>query len=94
MFRRQPLSELQENLSAVNDQLDAHPFASPQVKRAHEIIDNRDDKDNAAVELELEKEGLPSLEELGRIQLKHTGSWWRLNRDRNKLLKQITKLGG
>ena len=38
---------------------------------------------------ELRERGLPSLEELGRIQLKTTVSWWKLHHDRRRLRKKL-----
>ena len=92
VFRRESLPELEANLKKIDADIAAHPLAAPPVKQAQEIIEAKGEKDNDAVARELADRGLPSLEELGKIQLQHTGSWWRLHRDRNKIVKQISKL--
>ncbi|MDO5646075.1 MAG: hypothetical protein Q4G21_10390 [Dermabacter sp.] len=92
MFQRKPLSELQEELRVIDDEIAAHPLSEPRVKRAHEIIDNKGDKENTEVEADLAAEGLPSLAELGALQARNTVSWWRLHRARGKLVKKIEKL--
>lgn len=92
MFRRRPLHELEAKLEAIDRSLAQHPLASERVKKAHLIVGNKSDSDDATVARQLAEAGLPSLEELGKIQLEHTGSWWRLHRNRRKLLRKIEKL--
>lgn len=92
MFRRKALPELEAKLEAIDKSLARHPLASERVKKAHLVVGNRGDLDDATVARQLAEAGLPSLEELGKIQLEHTGSWWRLHRNRNRILRKIEKL--
>lgn len=40
---------------------------------------------------ELADQNLPSLEELGKLQVDSTISWWKLHRKRNNLVKKIAR---
>jgi hypothetical protein len=93
MFRRDSLDGLNAKLETVDAEIAAHPLSSTAVKEAHAIIEAKGEKDTAAVERELAERNLPSLEDLGRIQVKTTASWWRLYRDRKKLVHKIEKSG-
>jgi hypothetical protein len=92
VFRRRTLHELEVRLEAIDKSLAQHPLASERVRNAHLIVGQRGDHDEATIARQLAEAGLPSLEELGKIQLEHTGSWWRLHRRRSKMLGKIAKL--
>ncbi|PHP52852.1 hypothetical protein BW737_006820 [Actinomyces ruminis] len=74
-------------------QIASHPLGSDRVRAAHRIIEecNRDE-DSAS--RELERMGLPSLQELGLLQVRHTLSWWRLHRKRKILIRRLARLHG
>ncbi|ALJ21067.1 hypothetical protein [Microbacterium sp. No. 7] len=92
MFGRKSLDALNAQRQQIDARIEAHPLSAEEVRQAHAIIEARGDKDNAAIECELSANGLPSLEELGRIQVESTASWWRLHRERAKIAKRIEKL--
>lgn len=67
----------------------AHPLASPPVKSAFEVIE-RHGKENAdVISTELAERGLPSLDELGKLQVRHMFSWWNVNRQARRLEKKL-----
>ncbi len=92
MFGRHSRDHLEERLEANHSKIAAHPLSSPDVKAAQEVVEKEPEVGRDAVELELKQRGLPSLMELGRIQLKQTLSWGRLHRERKKLLAKIGRL--
>lgn len=94
MFGRHDLASLQKRLEAVNAQIAEHPLASETVRRAHAIVEARGNADEAELQARLTDEGLPSLEELGKIQLRNTSSWWALHREKRNLERKIRKLSG
>ncbi|WP_308726758.1 hypothetical protein [Clavibacter sp. VKM Ac-2542] len=59
--------------------------------RADAIIEASDRDDKAAVEARLAEEGLPGLAELGKIQVRHSVSWWRLHRRRRRILARLDR---
>lgn len=89
MFWGKFAQSLRSELAAVEEQIAAHPLSDPSVKRAHEIIEGHRPGDNDAIAAELERLGLPSLDDVGKIQAKHTASWWRLHRRRRNLTKRL-----
>ena len=86
------LQQLQADIEEVDARIAAHPLSSAPVKAAHAIIESHGGNDKEAVSRELTEHDLPGLEELGRIQLVGSASWWRLHRDRNRLTKKIERL--
>ena len=82
MFWGKSAQSLRSELAAVEEQIAAHPLSDPSVKRSHEIIEGHR-------HAELERLGLPSLDDVGKIQAKHTASWWRLHRRRRNLTKRL-----
>lgn len=94
MFHRESLQELEAKLEAIDAEIASHPLASEPVKAAQAIIETNNGKDTEAVSQQLLEQNLPSLEELGKIQVKGTTSWWSLNRARNKLEKKIERIKG
>lgn len=68
----------------------AHPLSSPPVKEAHAVIEAHGGKDESGeLSRELKERGLPSLEELGKIQARTSFSWWRLHRKRRSLERRL-----
>ena len=92
MFKRDSAQEVELKLAEVDAEIAGHPLASDAVKEAQAFIDEKGDQDNAAVDAELAARNLPGLEELGKIQLSSTRSWWALHRRRNKLVKAQERL--
>ena len=92
MFNRDSIEVVELKLEKVDAEIAAHPLSSEPVKEAQALIDAKGDKDNETVEAELASRNLPGLEELGKIQLSGTRSWWALHRRRNKLLKAQERL--
>ena len=78
-------------LAAVDDAIATHPLSSDRVTRANAIIEASDRDDKAAVEARLAEEGLPGLAELGKIQVRHSVSWWRQHRRRRKILARLDR---
>lgn len=93
MFRQESSDELEAKLQRIEAEIAAHPLASERVERAHAIVEAGDREDKEAIDRALADQGLPSLEELGKIQLQGTASWWRLHRDKKKLEAKLHKLG-
>ncbi|WP_316298904.1 hypothetical protein [Clavibacter michiganensis] len=78
-------------LAAVDAAIAAHPLSSERVTRANAIIEASDGDDKAGVEARLAEERLPDLAELGRIQVRHSISWWRLHRRRRRILARLDR---
>ncbi|MBD5380304.1 hypothetical protein ACR8AL_00470 [Clavibacter sepedonicus] len=78
-------------LVAVDAAIAAHPLSSDRVTRAHAIIETSDRDDRASVEARLADADLPGLAELGRIQVRHSLSWWRLHRRRRRILARLDR---
>lgn len=77
--------DLAQRLERVQKRIDAHPLASAAVKSAGEVIDRHGKENVDAVSKELFERGLPSLVELGRLQVRHMFTWWNLHRRRRNL---------
>ncbi|MBT2484264.1 MULTISPECIES: hypothetical protein [unclassified Microbacterium] len=92
MFATETLEQLMARLKQVEADIAAHPLASEHVKLAQAVVDNADDKDEVEVNRQLTERGLPRLEELGKIVVQGTASWWRLHRDKKRIEKKIGKL--
>lgn len=91
MFHRESLEGLKAKLDAVDAEIASHPLSSDRVKAAQAIVKARENKDTEEVSRELADQNLPSLEELGKIQVNGTVSWWKLHRKRNNLVKKIDR---
>ncbi|WP_218587354.1 hypothetical protein [Actinomyces denticolens] len=89
MFWRKSTQSLRSELASVDELIAAHPLSDPSVRRAHEIIEGHKPGDTEAIAAELESLRLPSLDEMGTIQAKHTASWWRLHRRRRRLMRRL-----
>jgi len=91
VFHRESLEELEAKLEAVDADIASHPLSSDRVKAAQAIVEARGNKDTEEVSRELADQNLPSLEELGKLQVDSTISWWKLHRKRNNLVKKIAR---
>ena len=72
MLRTRSREELENMLRDTNAMIAAHPVSLESVKAAHEVVENAPRGDREVVSRELAARNLPSLEELGKIQAKHT----------------------
>lgn len=86
-------ADLDSRLREVDSEIAGHPFSSEAVKAAHSVIDSVSDGDKEAITRELSARGLPTLEELGKMQVKHGYAWWKLHRRRRRLLAKIERIG-
>lgn len=80
---------LTNQLAEVNEAIEAHPLSSSQVKAVFEVVERHGRDNKEAIATELREWGLPSLEEMGRIQAKTSFSWWKLHRRRRKLMRKL-----
>ena len=94
MFHSESLEELEAKLEAVDAEIASHPLSSERVKAAQAIVEALGTKDTEKVSKELADQNLPSLEELGKVQVDSTMSWWKLHRKRNNLVKKIARSKG
>lgn len=78
-----------ERLAAVDERITHHPLSTAPVRDAFDVIERHGKENQEEISQELRERGLPSLEELGRIQLKTTVSWWKLHHDRRRLRKKL-----
>lgn len=93
MFGRlESVDTLRRELEQVDAHIAAHPFASPRIRVAHEIVGEGPSRDAAEIERQLADRGLPDAEELGRVQVAGSWSWWKLHRRRRKLVRRIQRL--
>lgn len=88
MFDRPSQEELQTRLDSVNAAIAGHPLASERVTRAHAIIESTT-SDKELLNRKLMDEGLPNLAEIGKVQLRHSLSWWKLHRARNRIVGKL-----
>lgn len=92
MFKaRKNAEELRAELASVEAEIAAHPLNSEQMSEARHITQEHRDEGIERVQEELASRGLPSLEEQGRVTAKNMLTFWKLNRRKNKLLKQLAK---
>ena len=82
---------LQGKLKTVDAAIAAHPLSCEPITSAHAIIEAHSRDDKKLVERELAAQGLPGLAELGRIQVRSSYSWWKLHRQRNAIVKRISR---
>lgn len=76
-------------LAAVEVAIASHPLSSPPVRDAFEVIERHGKENSAEISRELSERDLPSLVELGRIQVRSTFSWWNLHRRQRALRKKL-----
>lgn len=92
IFERPPRSTLEEQLQEVEENISSHPFSDRRIVEANSLVDSMEGADKEEIERLLASQDLPSLEELGKITASGTYSWWKLNRDKRKLIKKIEKI--
>jgi hypothetical protein len=81
--------DVQKRLAEVDRSIAVHPLASTPVREAFAVIERHGKEHRDAISLELHERNLPSLDELGRLQLRTSFRWWRLHRSRRSLLKKL-----
>lgn len=81
--------DIEKRLAEVDRSIAAHPLASTSVQEAFAVIEKHGKENKDAISLELRERNLPSLDELGRVQLRTTYRWWQLHRNRRSLLKKL-----
>lgn len=79
----------EDRLAAVEARIAEHPLSSGPVREAFAMIEHLGKDNQEAIAQELRERDLPGLDDLGRLQLRTTFSWWRLHRGRRKLLKRL-----
>jgi hypothetical protein len=79
----------ENRLAEINRAIAAHPLSSDSVKAAFDVIEKHGKEQKDAIASELDERGLPSLEELGKLQVRTMFSWWKLNRSRRVLLRKL-----
>lgn len=84
------LVKLEHELKTLNRRIDAHPLSSAPVRDAFEVIERHGKGNVDVISDELRGRGLPSLEDLGKLQARHTFSWWMLNHRRRSLEKRLS----
>jgi hypothetical protein len=81
--------ETERRLADVDAKISRHPLASTPVTEAFAVIEKHGKEQQDAIAQELRDRDLPALEELGRLQVRGSFSWWKLHRDRRALLKKL-----
>lgn len=88
MFRK-TRAERERELDQVLRGIADHPLSSEEVRQANSLIEQLDGQDPSVIDDALASRGLPSLQDLGRMQLKHGLAFGRLHRRRRKLEKML-----
>lgn len=81
--------EIEKRLSAIDESISMHPLGSAPVREAFAVIEKHGKEHREAISQELFERDLPSLDELGKLQLTTTLGWWRLHRTRRSLLNKL-----
>src|SRR6218665_522946 len=76
-------------LDKIETAIAAHPLASEPVLQSFEAIKRHGQENAELISEELEARGLPSLDELGKLQVRHGFSWARLPRKRKTLRNKL-----
>lgn len=92
MVDRPEPDDLRQKLAVLDAAIAAHPLASAPVTEANAVIDELKPAGQDVVARELAARGLPDLVALGRITIRDSASWWRLHRNRAKLVARIERL--
>jgi len=90
--RRRSLEELTAELDAILAKIAAHPFQSPLVVAASEVLGAHEGEDRVAIDRALAEQHLPSLTELGKMTVRSMYSLVRLQHKRYKLVEAIARL--
>ena len=85
------VNALRAELDEVNSLISDHPLASRRVRAAYEVVEGHGSRKSAEVDRDLAAKGLPSVSELGKVQMSSTWSWWKLHRRKLKLEKKIRR---
>lgn len=88
---KQTVVELKADLELVKAEIENHPYNSPEMKAANQIIESHSRKDESEISRELAEKQLPRLEELGLITVKGLRSFANLHRSRVRLEAKIAK---
>lgn len=92
VFKRRSPEQLQAALASVDREISEHPFSSAPMQAAQRLIDTMRGREPTAIDAELEKNALPSTQEVGRITASGLASWARLHRTKMKIEKRIQRL--
>lgn len=76
-------------LDKLDSDIAKHPLASEPVRQSFEVIERLGEKNVEPIAQELRERNLPSLDELGKLQLRHGFSWNRLHRKRTKMQQKL-----
>jgi len=76
-------------LDKIETAIAVHPLASEPVLQSFEVIKRIGQENAELISEELGARGLPSLDELGRLQVRHGFSWVRLHRKRKKVRNKL-----
>lgn len=93
-MRPRSRDHMQGKLAAVEDGIHSHPFLGENHRQAQSGIEGPHRGDKEAVQRELTDRSLLPLEEVGKLTLKHTLSWWNLHRKRNRLRARLSRSEG
>lgn len=86
--------KLDKQLAEIQREISQHPFSDPEILGAQKLIENYKSLEPAEIDRRLSDEGLPSLETLGKNQLRHSFSWWNLHRKKRKVEAKISRFNG
>ncbi|WP_307223706.1 hypothetical protein [Microbacterium arborescens] len=81
--------ERERELEEVLRRIAESPLSSEKFQEANSLIEQLDGEDPSVVNDSLASRGLPSLDALGKMQLKHGLAFGRLHRRRYKLEKKL-----
>jgi len=99
---RRSVPELEREAARIADEIARHPLASDAFTRAQSIIDqarasgarlSSGSSAAADVEARLAADGLPSLSEIGRLQVSGLRGWARLHRDQRRVREELRRRG-
>jgi hypothetical protein len=89
VLKRKSEADLRAELTAVEAELAAHPWNTPDAVEAREITDQYSAQGVDSVNEELASRGLPSVAENGKIVAKGMWSYGKLERRRHKLQSKL-----
>lgn len=95
MFSQKSLGELTAKLRQIEAEIAEHPMAAEEFERAGTLTESlkaQGVSDPKVINMRRAEQGLPSLEETGRIIATHMLSWGKLHRKKKKISTQIEKL--
>lgn len=92
MFIRKSLIELEQELLLIEIELEKNQISSKVVQQANELIESSKGRSKEFIEAELSSRGLPSLQELGLIQIQNLFPYGKLFRKKKLVEKKIEKL--